>query len=200
MRSKIAWLVLSCVLVTAILLSSCGSATTTTTTTSAPTTTTTSTATTTSTVASTTTTTSAVVSTTTTTASTSTTGTVNPGSLSAPTYGGTLTLFISSGNQDPTGWDHMMTSDLGSGARWGNPYMEWLLTGDIAKYGLGPGANGAFAFNLYEGVPDILRRRSRLRMDCTINPGINLHLDNQTRYHVHGEYQYRYGAESIDRG
>ena len=44
----------------------------------------------------------------------------------------------------------MMTSDLGSGARWGNPYMEWLLTGDIAKYGLGPGANGAFAFNLYE--------------------------------------------------
>jgi peptide/nickel transport system substrate-binding protein len=48
----------------------------------------------------------------------------------------------------------MYTSDLGSGARWGNPYMEWLLTGDIAKYGLGPGADGSFAFNLYEGVPE----------------------------------------------
>ena len=48
----------------------------------------------------------------------------------------------------------MNTSDLGSGARWGNPYMEWLLTGDITKYGLGPGGTSAFAFNLYEGVPE----------------------------------------------
>jgi ABC-type transport system substrate-binding protein len=32
--------------------------------------------------------------------------------------------------------------------------MEWLLTGDITKYGLGPGGTSAFAFNLYEGVPE----------------------------------------------
>jgi len=152
MRRKIAWLALSCLIVTAILLSSCGKTTTTTSTTTAPTSTTTST-TATSTTSSTTTPTSTTSVTTTATTAT-TTGTVNPGSLTAPTYGGTLTLFISSGNQDPTGWDHMYTSDLGSGARWGNPYMEWLLTGDIAKYGLGPGADGSFAFNLYEGVPE----------------------------------------------
>jgi len=153
MRRKIAWLALSCLIVTAILLSSCGKTTTTTTsTTTAPTSTTTST-TATSTTSSTTTPTSTTSVTTTATTAT-TTGTINPGSLTAPTYGGTLTLFISSGNQDPTGWDHMYTSDLGSGARWGNPYMEWLLTGDIAKYGLGPGADGSFAFNLYEGVPE----------------------------------------------
>jgi len=152
MRRKIAWLALSCLIVTAILLSSCGKTTTTTSTTTAPTSTTTST-TATSTTSSTTTPTSTTSVTTTATTAT-TTGTINPGSLTAPTYGGTLTLFISSGNQDPTGWDHMYTSDLGSGARWGNPYMEWLLTGDIAKYGLGPGADGSFAFNLYEGVPE----------------------------------------------
>ena len=153
MRRKIAWLALSCLIVAAILLSSCGKTTTTTTsTTTAPTTTTTSTTATSTTTSTTTATSTTAVVTTATTATT--TGTIIPGSLSAPTYGGTLTLFISSGNQDPTGWDHMYTSDLGSGARWGNPYMEWLLTGDIAKYGLGPGADGSFAFNLYEGVPE----------------------------------------------
>jgi peptide/nickel transport system substrate-binding protein len=153
MRRKIAWLALSCIIVTAMLLSSCGK-TTTTSTTTVQTTTTTSTTTTASTTTSTTTPTSTTSTVVTTATTGTTTGTINPGSLSAPTYGGTLTLFISSGNQDPTGWDHMYTSDLGSGARWGNPYMEWLLTGDIAKYGLGPGASGAFAFNLYEGVPE----------------------------------------------
>jgi ABC-type transport system substrate-binding protein len=65
-----------------------------------------------------------------------------------------MTLYINQGNADPTGWDAMMTSNLGAAAQWGNPYMEWLLTGDIATYGLGPGADGAFAFNLYEGVPE----------------------------------------------
>jgi peptide/nickel transport system substrate-binding protein len=150
MRRKIAWLALSCMIVIAMLLSSCGKATTSTTT--VPTTTTTSTTATSTTTSTTTPTSTTSVTTTATTATT--TGTINPGSLTAPTYGGTLTLFISSGNQDPTGWDHMYTSDLGSGARWGNPYMDWLLTGDIAKYGLGPGADGSFAFNLYEGVPE----------------------------------------------
>jgi peptide/nickel transport system substrate-binding protein len=61
---------------------------------------------------------------------------------------------VNQGYADPTGWDAMMTSNLGGQAEWCNPYMEWLLTGDIATYGLGPGANGAFAFNLYEGVPE----------------------------------------------
>jgi peptide/nickel transport system substrate-binding protein len=41
---------------------------------------------------------------------------------------------------------------LGGGAQWGNPYMEWLLTGDVEKYG--PSGTNAFAFNLYEGVPE----------------------------------------------
>ena len=95
----------------------------------------------------------------------------------------------------------MITSDLGSGARWGNPYMEWLLTGDIAKYGLGPGANGAFAFNLYEGVPEqYFGGEVASGWTVQLTPGLNLHLDNPTRYHVHREYQYRYGAEGIDRG
>jgi len=153
MRTKIAWLALSCLLVTAMALSSCSSATTT------PTSTTPTTSTTASTTSVTTPTTTATSSVTTSTATTTattgtTTGTIIPGSLSAPTYGGTMTLYINQGNADPTGWDAMMTSNLGAAAQWGNPYMEWLLTGDIATYGLGPGADGAFAFNLYEGVPE----------------------------------------------
>ena len=156
MSKKLYWLGVSCLLA-AVVLSSCSSATSTTTSTTAMATTPTTAVTSTPTTAVTSTSATAIAtSTATTTVSTTTASTgvtTNPGSLSVPTYGGTLTLFVNEGAYSPTGWDAMMTSALGDAAEWANPYMEWLLNGDIADYGLGPGATGAFAFDLYEATP-----------------------------------------------
>ena len=156
MKRKNVWLEFTCLVMIAVMFCSCSSATssktaavTTTSTTAGMTTTSTTAIETTSAIAITTKTTTTAVTTT----AVSPVVTANPGSLTVPTYGGTLTLFPNQGYQAPTGWDAMMTSNLSGAAEWCNPYEEWLLNGDIADYGLGPGATGAFAFNLYEGTP-----------------------------------------------
>lgn len=158
MKKGLIWIVLTLLIVTSLILASCSNTTTSSSTTTSIVPTTSVTSLTTSTISTTVASTATTVTTSTPAATsattTTTTSSINPGSLSAPTYGGTLTLFVNEGYADPTGWDAMMTSNLGGAAEWCNPYMEWLLTGDIATYGLGPGANGAFAFNLYEGVPE----------------------------------------------
>ena len=141
MTKKLLWFGLSLALVAALVLSSCSNATSTTTTSSTTTTTPTKTTTTTTTV---------VTSTTTTTTATTTTPAAN-----TPIYGGTFVMLNNANtasNADPTGWDHMWAIALGQGSVWGNPYLEKLLIGDIDTYG--PRGNNAFAFNLWEMVPE----------------------------------------------
>jgi len=68
-----------------------------------------------------------------------------------PQYGGTLTLRV---GWVPNGTDSFDTLDpAGSPATlWANPYKEFLVVGDIEKYG--PRGNNSYSFGLQEFVPE----------------------------------------------
>ena len=142
MPRKALWLVLSCLLVVSAILSSCSSATSTSTATTQATTSTPTTMATTTTVPQTTST-AVTIATTTTPVTTAQAGT--------PLYGGSLTVYTNWGNASGTGFDDL-TSGLPMATVWDNPFTEMLVRGDINKYG--PRGTNAFAFNIYENVPE----------------------------------------------
>ena len=130
MKKKILWLGLSLLLVASVILSSCGTAVTSTTTTTAATTTTT---------------TQTTTQTTTATSSTTTTTAAPLG----PQYGGSLVAAGYRTNGAPGGWD-VCNVPFASDAYF-YPYLEFLLTGDIA--GKGPRGSNEFSFQIQEGIP-----------------------------------------------
>ena len=136
MKKGFLWLGLSLLMVTSVVLSSCGTKVTTTTTTTTSTNTATATTTTTK-------------STTVTTSSTQSTTTTTPTAAGAPQYGGTLVTFGYRSSQAPGGWD-VCNVPFASDAYF-FPYAEFLLTGDIA--GKGPRGTNDFSFQIAEGIP-----------------------------------------------
>jgi peptide/nickel transport system substrate-binding protein len=136
MRKKIMWVGLCVLLVAAMVISSCNK----TTTASTPNPTTTASQKTSTTQVQTTSTTKVQTTTATTAASTE------------PVYGGSLSVFTQWGNEDPSGFDGIMTVRIWSGSVWVNPFTQWLLQGDIEKYG--PRGNNTYAFQNWETIPD----------------------------------------------
>ena len=157
MPRKAIWLVLSCLLAASAILSSCGSATSTSTATTPTTTSATTTQVTTSVVTTT--------STPVTTVTTSTTTTPVVTQTGTPLYGGSLTVYTNWGNASGTGFDDL-TSGLPMATVWDNPFTEMLVRGDINKYG--PRGTNAFAFGIYENVPEQYLG-GELSTDWTIN-------------------------------
>ncbi|MGD1040298.1 MAG: ABC transporter substrate-binding protein [Dehalococcoidales bacterium] len=147
MPRKTVWLVLSCLLAVSAILSSCSNATSTSTATTATTSVVTTSSTTTQ--ATTTQVTTSVTSTTSTTVTTTSTPVTSQ--TGTPQYGGSLTVYTNWGNSSPTGFDDL-TSGLPQATVWDNPFTEMLVRGDINTYG--PRGTNAFAFNIYENVPE----------------------------------------------
>jgi peptide/nickel transport system substrate-binding protein len=75
-----------------------------------------------------------------------------------PQYGGTLTFYnglIGGLFADfEISFDHVAAPAFWVSNFWTGPYAERLLTGDVEKYGFGPGGTGEFDFNAARSVPE----------------------------------------------
>ena len=68
-----------------------------------------------------------------------------------PQYGGTLTMRMDWMREGNTNWDTMDPSGYAS-STWVNPFKEWLVIGDLEKYG--PRGNNAYSFGFQEFTPE----------------------------------------------
>ena len=131
--------VLAASLILALVLTSC-SKTTTTTQVSSPTSTTTQTTTT------------ANVTTTVATTKVTTTTTSSTAAGTTPQYGGTLNVATDWMNQDPGGWDGNLTPTPWSTAVYDDPFMPWLMLGNVEKFG--PRGTNQYSFDTTEYTPE----------------------------------------------
>jgi ABC-type transport system substrate-binding protein len=83
---------------------------------------------------------------------TSTSSTASTTTANEPQYGGTLTVFNYWGNGDPSDFDAQLTQQPWKTSVWDEPFLEWLVVGNVEQYG--PRGNNAFAFQEIQVVPE----------------------------------------------
>jgi len=86
-----------------------------------------------------------------TTTTTKTSSTTTTTASNEPQYGGSLNVMTFWGNVEPPGFDVSLAPAVYKVTAWNGPFLDWLMVGDVDKYG--PRGNNQFAFQTAQYVP-----------------------------------------------